>query len=286
MVDSRIFFIGEPMISILFWNVAKNADIGPNLKQLALSCGVDVFFLAEVPDDLETISLQINSAGVGDYLLVDQEVTKIRSLSRLPPNDLYLSLNSETTNLSVWSLGVDDSSKRRIHLAVVHLPSKAGGITDADQQGYAEQVARELCEYEDRQGCQDTILLGDMNMNPFDPGMVIVSGFHALMTMSLAKLPDRKWNGRSYRRFYNPMWGLFGDRTPGPAATHYWQKSIPSNHHWHMFDQVLLRPSVADRLAKLEILDSDGSCMLVDSHGKPTREHISDHLPLFFQIDI
>jgi hypothetical protein len=52
-----------------------------------------------------------------------------------------------------------------------------------------------------------------------------------------------------------------------------------------MFDQVLLRPSLVGRLRDLQILDSDGVSLLVDEEGKPTKEHLSDHLPVFFQID-
>ena len=163
---------------------------------------------------------------------------------------------------------------------------KAGGAKTEDQQAVATEISRELAEYEDKEGCQDTILVGDLNMNPFDPGMVIVSGFHATMTKQIATLPDRKWREQKFRRFYNPMWGLFGDRTPGPAGTHYWTSSITSNQHWHMFDQVLLRPSIMDRLKSIQILDHDGRERLVDENNLATKDYLSDHLPIHFEIDI
>jgi hypothetical protein len=86
------------------------------------------------------------------------------------------------------------------------------------------------------------------------------------------------------------MWGLFGDRTSGPPGTYYWRSSVTSNHHWHILDQVLLRPSLADKLTRLKILRRDGpgsaDNSLLDKHGLPEREGISDHLPLLFELDI
>lgn len=105
------------------------------------------------------------------------------------------------------------------------------------------------------------------------------------MTKQIAGKSDRKWREEKYRRFYNPMWGLFGDLTPGPAGTHYWDSSVPSNHHWHMFDQLLLRPSLMDRLRNIQILDRDGYASLLAANGTAVKDHLSDHLPILFQVD-
>jgi endonuclease/exonuclease/phosphatase family metal-dependent hydrolase len=171
-------------------------------------------------------------------------------------------------------------------LAVTHLPSKAGGHTDEGQASYANTVAAELAGYEDRRGHRNTVFVGDFNMNPYDLGMTLVDCMHGLMTSELAQGKDRDYRNRAYRRFYNPMWGLFGDRTPGPAGTHFWKSSIPHNTHWGMLDQVLLRPALIPTLAKLEILDGDGNHPLVADDGYPDKSYLSDHLPLLFELDI
>jgi endonuclease/exonuclease/phosphatase family metal-dependent hydrolase len=273
------------MVSFLFWNVAKNKEAGPFIRRLARRFEIDIFFLAECPKQIDSITLELNRAGVGDYLVADRGVTKVRSVSRLSPSHFFLDFNNVKGDLSIWNLAVADPRKGHIQVAVTHLVAKAGGTGPSDQQAAATEIARDIIEYEDREKSQDTILVGDLNMNPFEPGMVIVSGLHAAMTRRIAELPNREWREKHYRRFYNPMWGLFGDRTPGPAATYFWDKSVPSNHHWHMLDQVLLRPSLIKRLRDVRILDSDGDLPLVDNEGKPTREYLSDHLPVLFQID-
>jgi len=106
------------------------------------------------------------------------------------------------------------------------------------------------------------------------------------MTKRLAAREDRNRKGKLYRRFYNPMWGLFGDRPPGPAGTFFWRSSATSNPHWHIFDQVLLRPSLMDRLRNLQVLEGDGYSSLFASDGAPSKDHLSDHLPLLFQLEI
>jgi endonuclease/exonuclease/phosphatase family metal-dependent hydrolase len=204
----------------------------------------------------------------------------------LPTDDFFPHFNNQPGDLTIWKLVRAAPQRTETQVAVVHLTSKAGGAKNEDQQAVAAEFSREIAEYEDDQKCQDTILVGDLNMNPFEPGMVIVSGFHAAMTKQIAIRPARKWRRQKYRRFYNPMWGLFGDRTPGPAGTHYWKSSVPSNQHWHMFDQVLLRPSMIDRLRSIQILDHDGQERLLDGKDRATKDYLSDHLPILFDIDI
>jgi hypothetical protein len=63
----------------------------------------------------------------------------------------------------------------------------------------------ELAEFEDKQGHHNTVFVGDFNMNPYDQGMTLVNGVHGLMTARLARMGDRLYRQRRYRRFYNPM---------------------------------------------------------------------------------
>jgi hypothetical protein len=129
-------------------------------------------------------------------------------------------------------------------------------------------------------------LVGDLNMNPFDPGVASAHGLHAVMVRSKAAEATREILGEAYRMFYNPMWGCFGDRTAGPPGTFYLSSSKPLNHFWNIYDQVLLRPALADSLAGLDILDSCGGAPLLTRGGLPDRAAASDHLPVLFRLDL
>jgi hypothetical protein len=272
------------MISFLFWNLGGKGQTAPYISRIAMTYAVDVFLFAECPDDLSPIVSGLNSSHRGVYGVPGPLQAKVRVFSRLPSSDLTARFTNIGGDMTVWRLRATDPPS--VLLAAAHLPAKSGGTTDADQQTRAEAVSREIAEIEDEDGCRNTLLVGDLNMNPFDPGMVIVTGFHALMTKSLAARKDRRYKGRRYRRFYNPMWGLFGDRTPGPAGTYFWEPSVPSNRHWGILGQVLLRPSLMGRLRNLQILASDGYQSLLTPDGIASRGHLSDHLPILFQLDV
>ncbi|MBI2808325.1 MAG: hypothetical protein HYX68_25335 [Planctomycetes bacterium] len=53
-----------------------------------------------------------------------------------------------------------------------------------------------------------------------------------------------------------------------------------------MFDQVLVRPELMDRLDDLRILDSDGEVSFLNHAGRPDRNTASDHLPILFRLRI
>jgi endonuclease/exonuclease/phosphatase family metal-dependent hydrolase len=274
------------VVSVLFWNLAENPDILPHVRCLGRNRSVDIFLFAESPDNLGPALKGLNTLRRGTYKETGKARLKVRVISRLGPpefNHLFTTLGRET---AIWSIRAPKLVPPEILLAVTHLPSKAGGHSDAGQAKDAGDVASELAGIEDKRNHRNTVFVGDFNMNPYDPGMTLVTGVHGLMTTRLAQMPDRLYRNRRYRRFYNPMWGFFGDRTPGPAGTHYWRSHQPHNTHWGMLDQVLIRPALINQLATVEILDHDGKHSLLASDGAPNNDHLSDHLPIYFQLDV
>jgi hypothetical protein len=271
------------MISFLFWNIHKNPATFTHVVGLATTYTVDIILLAECPGDLAPLLNGLNSLWRGTYHSPEIVVGKVRVLSRLPPGELTERFTKVGGDMTIWRLAAADPPF--LLLAVVHLPAKSPVVDQTVQQARAAMIAREIAQIEDRERSRDTVLVGDLNMNPFEPGMVLATGLHAAMTKRLASKPDRLYKGARYRRFYNPMWGLFGDRTPGPPGTYYWKSPGIRSRYWSMLDQVLLRPSLVDRLRNLQILESDGYRPLV-RHGVADKAYLSDHLPLLFQLDV
>lgn len=155
-----------------------------------------------------------------------------------------------------------------------------------EQAAEAQVLRKNIDEEEDLAGHRRTVLVGDLNMNPFDDGLVLAQAFGAVMTRDLAIAVERTVAKRNYRLFYNPMWGYLGDRTPGPPGTFYYSASNPLTYFWNVFDQVLLRPGLMNTLIDLQILDTDGQTPLLTKTGKPRKSEVSDHLPILFRLDI
>lgn len=117
--------------------------------------------------------------------------------------------------------------------------------------------------------------------------MVWAGGLHAVMSRDLLERRDgeRTVRGVGYSLFYNPMWGVLGDRTPGPPGTYYRASSESVNYFWNTYDQVLLRQELMSHLRDVLVPDNDGVNSLLTAAGLPDKVSGSDHLPLVFRLD-
>ncbi len=169
-------------------------------------------------------------------------------------------------------------------LALLHITSKLR-VKDGSQFIEAMEMADAIRQIEDQHYHRRTIAVGDLNMNPFEDAVISSRGFHAVSTRQRADAGERVVQGKSYPFFYNPMWGLFGDTTPGPAGTFYRRVSEHVGIDWNILDQVLVRPDIVRKFGSdLRILSVVGEQSLVTKRGRPDRQRGSDHLPILFSI--
>ncbi|MCL4205217.1 MAG: hypothetical protein KJ000_22265 [Pirellulaceae bacterium] len=170
-------------------------------------------------------------------------------------------------------------------MVAAHLPSKLRW-QPGEQQDLCCRL-RDFIEYAETQcGHQRTIVVGDLNMNPFEHGMVSSEGLHGVMARHDVKRKKRVVHGFDRYLFYNPMWAHFGERPNGPPGTYYSARSTPLSYYWNIFDQVLVRPDLLDSFPDdhLRILTKAGDMHLVGPTGRPDKTRVSDHLPILFQL--
>jgi len=224
----------------------------------------------------------LNSGGGTGFHLstgVSKGVTVLTRFSRE-----FLRPVFESNHISISRVALPPRSE--LLLAAVHMPSKLHSSGES-QSFECIELARRIEQEEDRAGHQRTVLVGDMNMNPFEPGMVSSGGLHGVMSRKIAERATRIVQGREYRLFYNPMWGKFGDLESDTAGSYLYDNSQHVNYFWHIFDQVLLRPELASRFDsnQLSIVKSVGDRSLVRGDGRPDATLYSDHLPIVFELD-
>jgi hypothetical protein len=270
------------MVSFLFWNINKN-PIHDRVARIAAKEDVDLLILAECDVDPVIMLSALKTLTGRDYSFPASFSTKITLFTRLPVGTVADRYGDPSGDLTIRHINV--GGPPGVLLAGVHTPSKMDW-SDSDQGFWATELVREINREEGQTWQDRTILVGDFNMNPFDAGIVAAQGFHGVMTLNLTRNIQRTQKGRSYRFFYNPMWGLFGDRTQGPPGAFYFRGSKPGNYYWNMYDQVLFRPGLAEKLRDVRILDHDGADSLLTRHGLPHKSAGSDHLPLFFALDL
>jgi hypothetical protein len=123
-------------------------------------------------------------------------------------------------------------------------------------------------------------------MNPFENGIVSATGLHGVMSRQIAERQTRIVQKRAYQFFYNPMWSLLGDSTPGPPGTYHYSQAEHKVYFWNMFDQVLIRPQLLNRFknSDLTIVYSCGDCSFLSKNGVPDSNIASDHLPVVFSL--
>ncbi|MFC1835803.1 endonuclease/exonuclease/phosphatase family protein [Thermodesulfobacteriota bacterium] len=272
------------MINFLFWNLGKNKSISALVANMARVHEVDVIMLAECSiTPTEMHNALRDAVGRAYHYSPGRGCRKIEVFARFPHR--YIRPIFEANRLTIRHLKLP--GRMDILVAVNHFPSKVHW-EERDQTMEATRLASAIRRAESMAEHSRTILVGDLNMNPFESGMVGASGLHAMMVRSVAAKGQRVVQETEYPFFYNPMWAFFGDGTPGPPGTYYYADSKHVVHFWNMFDQVLIRPELlpAFRNERLRILDSDGEVSLLSDNGLPSKRVASDHLPILFALEI
>lgn len=272
------------MLTFLFWNL-HNKPLQRSVINLTHKHNVDIVILAECRIDPSYLLVALNqhTNRIYDYA-PGFACKKIQIFTRFPSE--YATVVLEDERLTARNVQTP-SANSPILLIGLHLPSKS--FWDESDQAVESAVFSNLIKQAEKiVNHQRTLLVGDFNMNPFDRGIVNANGFHGVMSKQIARRKGRIVQGRNYSYFYNPMWGLFGDATPGPPGTYFYSEAGHAGYFWHMFDQVLLRPDLLESFehTNLKILDTDGEVSLVTTDGCPDADKASDHLPLLFQLDV
>ena len=270
-------------MTFLFWNLCKN-PLQQIIARLAHQLNIDILIFAE-SDGIEpaTILKLLNPPGTSDYYrapIIGCE--KLEFYTRFASE--YLQPVFETNRLSIRHLSLPGATD--ILIAATHFPDKRSMSNDS-QSLEIVNLAQNIRQEEAKIGHQRTLLVGDLNMNPFEVGMVGAQGLHAVMDRTVVQKSKRIVQDVAYNYFYNPMWSLMGDASVGPPGTYYYYKSEPVLYFWNMFDQVLIRSELLERFKNesLTILDSDGIVNFRKANGIPDPT-ISDHLPILFKLDL
>lgn len=273
-------------MTFLYWNIHKNQNLFPLIQKLMIERDVDILMIAEYPlvSPLELL-YKINELNDKyEYIkpIISNEKVKIYS-------------KNDVKSLDNWEDEVGISAKRLystvlkqyVTLIVCHLPSKVNN-SDSNLSELSEDIKEFIDRVEDKAQHQRTIVCGDLNMNPFDEGLIKTRGLHAVMERKIASKKTATVSGKKYHFFYNPMWSFLGDMGKGKVCgTMYYNSSKPINYYWHLYDQVLMRPEMIPFFidSGLDILTEISGDNLITQNNIIDSKY-SDHLPLLFNFNI
>ena len=270
------------MATILFWNINKKR-LFEEIISLCNENAVDILILAEAKPDISDaeVLIALNSGRENVYIAPLNLSPRLSFFFRYPPESIELVADEGGIAIRRISppIGLD------ILLVALHLPSKLY-ITEDDQKFQAVRVSQLIQEAEGKVGHARTLVIGDLNMNPFEVGIVGADGLHAVMAQTIARKCSRKVQGKEKPFFYNPMWGRMGDSSVGAPGTYYYAGSSYVSYFWNTFDQVLLRPALLDFFSQddLRVIFQIGDNNLMTESG--ISSSYSDHLPLLVTLQI
>ncbi len=268
------------MPNFLFWNVAGNAT-EELIASLAIANEVDLLVLAECKSDPNDLVRRLNR-DAAEYQYAPGLCESLLFFTKFDTS--FLVPVSETRRISIRRLTLP--ARDELLVVGAHLPSKMH-FTGESQIFQCTELAGLIEEQEAQAGHRRTVVLGDLNVNPFEAGVVASGGLHAVMTRDIASRGQRLVQGKNYTFFYNPMWAYFGDRNDGPPGTYYYEKAESLNYFWNTYDQVLIRPDVLKGFRRdgVRVLTKVGEMTLADSRGRPNSASASDHFPVLLDID-
>ena len=272
------------MMTFLFWNIKKR-PLQKIIRELAEIHEVDILILAECEIERSDLLRQLNSISGPRFSYPYSASNRIRIFTRFP--EQWLKPVAEEGELSIRHFRNPIGDTQTLIVAA-HLPSRLYR-SEQDLMQLAPRWRQHIEDAEKRVGHKRTVIVGDLNMNPFDPGVISSEGLHGIMDKRIAGKGSRKVVGQVRDFFYNPMWSLLGDESEGPPGTYYYDASSnPLNYYWHTFDQVLLRPELVPLFPReeLKVLTDTASNTLMNDRGVPDSSDASDHFPLLFRLNI
>jgi hypothetical protein len=268
------------MPRVLFWNVRRK-QLDALVLSLIASHASDIVVLVESPprSRLPAFLAPAGWQRVGRSERFTVFAKQDIRFTRQPNPDV-------TDRVEFWR--VEPTGQDDWLFVLIHGPDRRNAPQDDTRRFLFGRVRETIRFLESRLGHRRTVILGDLNANPYDPSVIGADGLHAIGARRVRGKTDRavRSAGRS-DFFYNPMWRLYGTDPAGDAGagSYYYHGGYEATEpFWHMLDQVLIRPECADRLPpdELRIVSTAGTEQLTGVDGRPDSDLASDHLPVRF----
>ncbi|WP_445370258.1 hypothetical protein ACH518_12030 [Methylomonas sp. HW2-6] len=261
-------------MKIAFWNI-KNKNHTILIKNLMSLYNIDILGLAEssnIDDNIMLIDgfkcLHRNGK-IKVFTRVGKSIIKTTSES-----DRYIFIEFKSPSEGVFLI------------CFCHLVDRINFKTDLSRGAEIHNFKDEILRQEKLKNTKNTIIFGDLNINPFETPMTGAFYLNATIDSKIASKLKRTLQKKEYEYLYNPMWKFFSKKER-PYGTYYLNNPCHEEHHWNILDNVLLRPQIINKLVEdsLIIMTNIGANELLSRNGLINSKY-SDHLPILAEFNI
>ncbi|WP_353103004.1 endonuclease/exonuclease/phosphatase family protein [Myroides odoratus] len=268
-------------MNIGFWNLNRK-DVSDIIVQMIIENGLDIICLAEVKSDDIIIDIikKYKKIEKKNLFHIHNSKDKVIVLSRLQPN-LFQDVSFLYQSKRLISFKLELKNKIILNLVFIHFHSK-NNWSDISLAMECTTIASAIKNIEIDTKSENTILIGDFNMNPFESGLISTTGLNTISDKSfLDNKKHRVVDETNYNFFYNPMWNFFGDKNE-VKGTYYYRSPGNISYEWNIFDQILIRPSLIKHLDddSIKIISRISTQNLLTEYSNRPDTKISDHLPI------
>lgn len=200
------------MTSFLFWNL-HGRRLETVLHRLAVRHEIDVLILAECKIAEGQMLGTLNMNGRGGFRRIPALASRGLDLYSRLDASCFGPVLQEADHYLIRTFTPPDGIE--IVLALAHLASPTHKELRARHSrivGFAKAIG------DAEKGKDRTIVVGDLNVNPFDDALLDVRGLNAIADRStIRRKGSRRFGKRQvevFPFFYNPMWSHFGGRHP------------------------------------------------------------------------
>lgn len=259
-------------MNILFWNIKGN-NLQRHIKQCLIENNVDVAVFAEYKGtDFLLLSKELNYS----YHYVET-IGGCDKVALLVSKSVNATIKREQSRYALYEI---ETNEKHYIIAGVHLQDRHSTDTAVRIETIG-RLMNDIKNLEQSSKCNNTIVIGDFNANPYDDELLQMNAFHAVPFKEVIRRSEtRRIDGVSYRRLYNPVIHFLSEDEQNYGSFYYSQGS--KTPVWHCLDHVLLGKSLIDAVYSLRYIKKIGKISLL-KQVKPDPS-ISDHLPLFAQL--
>ena len=260
------------MLNILFWNLKRNA-IEDYIIDCIVENNVDIAIFSEF-DKTNFNKIEENLGNMYSRILSVQDDRKVTLIAK---TTFLVTILQQQNRYNIYSV---KTALKDYLLVAIHLEDRRN-YQPAERIETIRCLVADIEKTEELLGCNNTIVIGDFNANPYDEELLSKFAFNAVLFKTIVNKSElTNPNTLKRKRFYNPILHYISENTE-MYGSFYYEKDYRTPY-WYCFDQILVRKSLVDNINHMEYLKRINVKDLL-KNSIPNTE-ISDHLPLLVNL--